>query len=343
MLAGCLTFCLAEDRIAEEVGLRLALLSIFEHCPAATVYVFRPEPTEEFSRWLQDFSGVRLISRRPVDAETWNCKPQALLDLLELGCREAIWLDSDIMLARSCSSLFEKQDERTIVLAEEMATTPHQGSATRTEKWGLPAGRAFPITMNSCVVRVTQQHRPFLVRWKEMLANPEYLAAQKLPMAERPFCFSGDQDAFSALLGSRDFNEVPVHFLKRGTDLIHSGGARTYSLWERLTGLGRQIPPIIHSPGPKPWIAFGPGRDLPGLFWTVQRLLLDVSPYMAIARRYRASLGAEGRWADYTTPVGRILRFSGFGHFALRGLPLTLVFTVVAFARRLVARFRPSR
>ena len=339
-----LTFCLAEDRGPEEMGLRVALLSLREHCPEAEVFVFRPDPAEAFLRWLQAFPKVTLIPRRPAEAETWNCKPQALLEMLDRGYQEVIWMDSDILLARSCTPVFEHSDQQTIVVTEEMVTTPHQGSMARTEHWGLAPGRPFPITMNSCVVRVTDFHRPLLNRWKKLLAEPAYLAAQKLPMVQRPFYFSGDQDVLNALLGSHEFNDVPVRFLRRGYDLIHSGGGRTYSLGERIKGLSYPIPPFIHSPGPKPWIAFNPTLNLTGFFWTFQRLLLEVSTYVALARRYRAQLGNEGRWVEYSTPVGIMLRAVGFGHHALRGLPLTFFSTILSSTKRCLRRFhaRPT-
>ena len=47
-----------------------------------------------------------------------------------------------------------------------------QGSAVRARGWDLPAGRAFPITLNTCVLRVTAAHVPLLRRWQGLLVGP---------------------------------------------------------------------------------------------------------------------------------------------------------------------------
>src|SRR4051812_10572634 len=78
-------FCLAEDRAAEEIGLRLALVSLSQCCPAASVVVYRPNPSEDFRGWVGGFPNVTLIPHFPAGAFAWNCKPQALLPLLEQG------------------------------------------------------------------------------------------------------------------------------------------------------------------------------------------------------------------------------------------------------------------
>jgi len=323
-----LTFCLAEDRIAEETGVRLALLSLREHHPEAKVFLYRPKPTTAFCEWLQAFPQVTLISEWP-GTSGWNCKPQALLNILDRGFESVTWLDSDIVVTRRFGHLLNPQDAKTLIVAEDPAVSFPQGSRVRTTAWNLTLGREFPITTNSCVLRVTQAHRPLLTRWNQLLGNPDYVAVQKNPSYMRPFHFFGDQDALSALLGSAEFADIPVHFLRRGRDVAHTGGARTYTLGERLGGLLRRAPPFLHNQWTKPWIALNPeANDFEGRFWVFHRIILEASPYVAVARTYQADVGSDTTWLTYSSPAGRMLRVLGLGHCPLRGLPLTAVATM---------------
>jgi hypothetical protein len=324
-----LTFCIADDRPLEEAGVRLVLLSLRRHHPDAAVYLYRPNPTPAFCEWLRTFPKVVLISRWP-GTGGWNCKPQALLEILDRGVEQVIWLDSDIIVTRPFGYLFADLDNQTLVVAKEPAVTPHQGTALRTEGWHLRVSRTFPITMNSCVLRITQAHRALLVRWNELLADPEYVAAQKLPLAERPVYFVGDQDALNALVGSTEFVGIPVYYLRLGLDVAHTGGARTYTLGERLGGLFHPAPPFLHNQWAKPWVALNPAQLQPGRFWIFHRIILESSPYMAVARTYESELGSDTAWMRYVSPLGRIVRFLGLGNVALSGLPLTAIAAMVA-------------
>ncbi len=42
-------FCLAEDRRGAEIGLKLAVLSLAEHCPDSRVVLFRPASAPGFA------------------------------------------------------------------------------------------------------------------------------------------------------------------------------------------------------------------------------------------------------------------------------------------------------
>jgi hypothetical protein len=327
------TFCLAEDRIAEEVGLRLALVSLRRHCPGAPVVVHRANPSADFTAWLRDFPSVTLIPAAPPGASSWNCKPHAMLPLLAEGRPEVVWLDSDIVLSRDPLYLFRGRPPEALLLAQEQCSSAHQGTAHRTTGWGLPVGRAFPRTLNTCVLRVTAHHLPLLRRWQEMLADERYVQFQQRPLQERPVHFMSDQDALNALVGAQECSSIPVVFLPTGRDVIHSGGALAYSLGERLAGLFRRIPPLVHGQGAKPWMMFDPAANLGGWFWFYRRLLMEVSPYLALARRHRAELGVPCPWLDYRSPLGLLCRMLGFGHFALRGLPLTAAATLLRGGR----------
>ena len=203
-----LTICLAEDRVNEETGFRLAILSLVEHAPDAIVLLYRPRPTASFIDWLKRFPQVQLITEWPGKAG-WNCKPQALLDVLDRGHNSVVWIDTDVLIGRAFQDIVDPGDDRTLVVAHDPANGFPQGSETRTLQWGMTVGRRFPITLNSCVLRVTQAHRPLLNRWNELLMTEEYVLAQKKPMHLRPTHLMGDQELLNALLGSTEFADIP--------------------------------------------------------------------------------------------------------------------------------------
>jgi hypothetical protein len=332
-------YCLAEDRELEEVGLRFAVVSLLKACPAARVVVYRAGASEAFRKWLGGFSGAELVRELPPGASSWNCKPHTLLPLLANGADEAIWLDSDIFVTRDPSHLFDPLGADELLGAEEFPTSPHpKGFAVRTAAWGLPPGRDFPVTLNSCVLRVTPAHTPLLVRWRELLADPAYIEAQKRP--DRPMHLISDQDVLNALLGSAEFAGVPVRCLRVGRDVIHCGGAIGYPLVRRLAGLFRRVPPFLHAIAGKPWWVFHPeyAKHHAPWFTRYRRLLQETSPYVSAARRMRAEIDMPCPWLDAGSLLGRALRVVGFGHHALLGMPLTAVATVGLTARNLVRR-----
>lgn len=327
-------YCLAEDRAGAEIGVRLAVLSLERWAPANPVYIFRPEPTDDFRQWLKQFPRVTLVTERLPGAWDWNCKPHAMLWLMDRGFDDVVWLDSDLVLANDPSPLFEGLTPETLIMVEEPASSTMHGSDLRTRGLGLPLGRTFPITLNSCVLRATPAHRALFEHWKELLADPEYHAWQKRPIETRPPHRLSDQDVLAGLVGSSQYSHIPVRQLRRGRDVIHSGGARAYGLGERLRGLFQRRPPVIHNPSVKPWMILWNKPGLEGRQWWLRRLALEISPYVAEVRQYRSRMGAEDCcWMDWKTPTGVALRILGFGNTALRGLPLTIVVTFIGWLR----------
>ncbi len=331
-------FCLAEDRDGAEIGLKLALLSLAEHCPGAPVVLHRPRPIPSFVRWVSRFPHVRLVADRPEGAEDWNCKPHALLPLLTGPDVQAVWVDSDLMLTRDVRPLFEGLSPGVLVATQEPVNQPHQGSEVRTRGWGLPVGRRLPFSVNTCLLRVTSAHRALLGRWRELLADPEYRRRQRGPIEERGIHLQSDQDVFAALLGSTGFADVPIHLLRHGLEVLHAGGALGFTLGERIRGLVHPVPTVLHAIAGKPWVLLGrPDARPPGWFFRMRELLQETSPYVAHARRYRTAVDEPTPWLDHHTFAGRMLRAAGLGHWAFRGLPITLVATAarqIAAARR---------
>lgn len=319
-------YILAEDRLSEEIGLRLAVVSLKRSIPSAAAVVFRPRARREFRTWLRQFQDVTLVDALPPGAYSWNCKPHVLLPQLDAGFDEAIWLDSDVLVARDPSYLFDGLDAEILVGAEEAPTSSDQGWAVRTADWGLPSGRDEPRTLNSCVLRVTRRHRAILGAWQDLLKRPDYVDWQARPVDERPLAFKGDQDVLNALLGSKTFANVPVRFLRGGVDVIHSGGGPGYSLTLRARGVFRRIPPFLHAIGGKPWVIFTPeyAAHHRGWYTTYRRMLQETSVYVTRARKLEGAVGEPSPWLRMRSPAGRVVSALGFGHFALRGLPLTM-------------------
>jgi hypothetical protein len=249
------TFCLSEDRAFDEIGLRMALCSLRRHCPDSPVFVYR-SPRQAFVDWLGGFPKVTLIPTSPSGANSWNCKPHSLLPILRGGAQEVVWLDADVLLAGDLRRIFHGWSFDTFGVCEEYRSAPRQGSRPRTEGWGLAIGREFPRTLNSAVLRVTPAHIPLLERWKGLLADPRYAVWQGRPLHERPLYAWGDQDVLNALLGSVEFATLPVRLLRSRRELIHCGSATSYPVGERIDGLLRRIPPVIHTQGEKPWVVF---------------------------------------------------------------------------------------
>ena len=341
-LARDTAFCLSEDRVDCEVGLRLAVLSLREHFPEAGIFVYRHGATEDFTTWMRAFERVTLIPERPPGAIEWNCKPQAMQPILEAGYRQVIWADSDIIATKHGRGAFTGLPDDAVLVTQEPTSARFQGTRVRTVGWNLPIGREFPFTLNSCIVRVTKAHAALLERWTELLLRPEYLTAQALRLEERPLHMMGDQDILNALLGSSDFAHVPVRVLGSGTEIVHTGGALGYSLGQRLQGLAGAKPGFLHATAGKPWLWLGgdPYWSRPNFAGWQRRLLQETSPYLAEARRYRDRLGLDTSWMDKRSGLGTLLRVLGFGHFALRGLPITLVATLASEGQRFVSEVR---
>lgn len=331
MSLGGIAFCLAEDRPDCETGLRLAILGLVRHCPDTPVYAFGPPADSSFAGWVRQFPQVTHIPGAPPGADTWNCKPHALKPILGKGYRDVVWLDSDILVTRDVRRLFRDLDDRTLLIAQEPASLPAQGTERRTKGWNLEVGRNLPFTLNSAVVRVTSYHLSLLDRWEELLGDSSYVSAQALPLGQRPLHMMSDQDVINALLGAREFADVPLHVLRSGVDIIHAGGGLGYSVLERCRGVFKRKPAFFHATAGKPWLWLGgePQWSQPDFFSWNRRLLQELSPYLTESRQYRAQLGIDSHWMSRHTGIGSLLRTLGFGHFAIRGLPVTVVASIM--------------
>ncbi len=332
-------FCLAEDRKGAEPGIKLAILSLHKHCPGAPIVLYRPSPLPEFADWLRRFPGVALRDAWPANLKGWDCKPAVLLDLLGQSPPDhVVWLDSDILVSRDPRPRLLSPPPESLVISGGAAHQPQSGTALRTRGWNLPVGRAYPDTFYSCVIRVTAHHRKLLERWQALLSDHQYLEARKLPFDRQPPHLMSDQDVLNALIGSREFESLAVDMLVHGRDILHTGGAAGFSLSERLRGMFASPPLFLHAIGSKPWVLLHPDWQGRELGFRHRRLQQELSEYVSQARGYRDGLDEPCEWMDFISWEGALFRALGLGHWALRGLPITLAATLVLQGRALIRR-----
>ena len=260
---------------------------------------------------------VVLSTTRPEGVTGWDVKPWLLLQELSEGRREALWLDDDMIVTRSLSSLVQQFPPDSLIVSEEWL--PSQAMPA-SQFWGMPAGRAIPM-INACFVRATQTHRRLLERYLAMACDPRYRAAQALPYERRPIPARHDGWLLIALLQSEEFSQVPLDCIRLGRHIAQCAGSSGYQPHHRLLDLFRGLPPLIHGLGRKPWEPVkSRGRS--------QRFLLDlatdVSPYVLAARRVARSLDMRLEWLEARTSVGAVLRGLTAGHPGMAGLPLAI-------------------
>jgi hypothetical protein len=242
----------------------------------------------------------------------YNVKPTLLRRALEEGAAEAVWLDSDVIVTGDPRQLWRGCPPDTIAVAEEFLGAPNQGGTLRTRAWNLPVGRELPSTTNSCIVRVTPAHLDLLRGWEDLLESDEYKQAQSRNWDQRPPHLMGDQDALSALLGSEKFGEIPIRWIRRGSEVAHCFEDRGYVLHQRLSNIAaRRTPILLHGQGPKPWHLVSSSSG---------RLHLEVSPYTLAAFEYLDGLGEETRWAARASVSAKLLRFIFGRHLTATGI-----------------------
>jgi hypothetical protein len=151
----------------------------------------------------------------------------------------------------------------------------------------------------------------------------------------------GDQDVLTALLTSKEFSQIPIHILRRGTQILQFNGIYGYTVAERMRNLLGDDPAFIHSFGGKPWSErwrLEPTNDLKEY---IKKIYLDLSPYTLSALRFKHELGCGTEWMEPHYMLSRILRTLGMGYPALVGLPIA-IFADLARAVEYLRKFRPS-
>jgi hypothetical protein len=242
--------------------------------------------------------------------------------LMDQGFDEVIWIDSDVIVLRNIT-IFSSLGLTTLVASEHtLADERWDPNALRARLWNLPVGRCLPFALSSGVLRVTKEHYHLLERWWALLQSSVYQDFQHRAWRQRPIHMLGDQDVLTALLTSEDFADIPIHILRRGTDIIMFDGIYGYTIPERVGYLLGHRPAFIHSGAGKPWSDSWRMNLTDGLVEYIKQVYLDLSPYTLSALRFRHELRCGTEWMEPHCAVSRILRSLGMGYPALVGLPI---------------------
>lgn len=338
-----LTFAVYEDRPRAVVGLKLLLASLCRHHPDACVHLFCPCADAAFERWIARRGRIEL-QQRPWAKCGWSIKPTVLLDVLDAGCPDVTWIDSDIIVTGKLTHLLHRDDPQVMVVLEETPWGPVPGGTYRTQSWGLPVGRPLPFAVNSGLVRVTSAHRELLAAWQELMKRPDYLQAQSIAYPSRPLHLRTDQDALEALLGSDSFARVRLHYLRCGVDVVQAVGPSGYAVAHRISSLFNGLPPLVHALGLKPWsppAGKGLRTRLSGWY---EQVYQELSTYVHVARGYRQELEEDCPWMEVRTTVGRICRAMTWRHPAIQGLPQAALDETARWFKRVAkALMQPAR
>jgi len=222
-----------EDRPDNLIGVQLLVLSLNRYSPDLRALVTVPGAPEAFRDWLQAQPNAELYDTR-LEASGWDVKPSLLLEHLGNGSPSVAWVDSDMIVTGNLSAKLAELPTESLIGTEDVWWGKRQGTPQRTLAWGLKPGRVLPVTVNTGFLRAATTHVPLLERWRDMLTMPDYRAAQKLGIGQRPLHLMGDQEVLTALRGAVDWQDVPVRLLRRGLDVAQCYGPGGFSPRERL-------------------------------------------------------------------------------------------------------------
>lgn len=313
-----LRVCSYEDRAEAMDGLILMGESLCRVDRKVSLHLTVPEAPASVRGWAEKRPEVVLCTEPPDGVRGWDVKPWLLLQELNAGRPEVIWLDSDMIVTRPISSLLKEFPGDSLIVAEEWDR--HEAIPV-SHLWELPAARPVrPI--NSCFLRATKSHRPLLTRWFQMTHDPRYREAQALPFERRPWHLASDQVLLTALLESDEFGRLPFDYLRLGRDIAQCAGSSTYRPHHRLLDLFRGLPPLIHCIGRKPWMS---RHDQGRIHRFLVDLADDVSPYVLASRRVARDLDMTPEWLHARTSLGALLRGLTAHHPAMAGLPLAIL------------------
>ena len=313
-----LRVCSYEDRAIGMDSLILMGESLCSVDQAVSLHLTVPDAPAKVREWAASRPEVELSTERLPELSGWNIKPSLLLKELDAGWEAPLWLDSDMIVSQPISKVVQRYSRDALLLAEEWTDAPPLAIA---EGWGLKSKRPIGV-VNNCFVRVTQAHRPMMERWRAMLHDPRYRAAQAMPYDRRPKHFLHDGWPLIALLECAEFADVEYDFIRRNGEIAQCAGSSGYRPTQRIIDVFRGLPALIHGLGRKPWEPSATGSG-------AQRLLLDlatdVSPYVLASRKVARKLRMNPSWVEARTLPGKVLRGVTGGHPGMAGLPLAIL------------------
>jgi len=341
------TVCVAEDREEFEPCLKLLLASLSFHSPGVAISLFYPVAGEAFLQWLSAYPQVQLQTDRLKKGYGWNVKPEAIMQLLDAGFDEVIWIDSDVLVTRDIRPLFHTLDEAVFVAAEQILAPNREDDdrdGRRAQGWQLSVGRVLRTGLNSGVLRATKRHYHLMKRWWELLQSDAYQSCQQKEFRKRPIHMLGDQDVLFALLTSTEFAQIPLRILRRGKHIVQFDGIWGYTTAERTRNLFGDGPTFIHSIGDKPWAACWKSERPSQLREYLKMVYLDVSPYTLSSAKFSKDLGCDTNWMRAHYKFSAILRSLAMRHPALTGLPMAVFADITWLIKRMhQSLFRQDR
>ena len=337
------TICIAEDRESCEPCLKLLLLSLQSHSPETLINLCYPVAKEAFVSWIRKYPRVRLRTAPLKSGYGWNVKPQAIMQLLDQGFDEVIWIDSDVIVKRNLLPLFSNLSNDSVAATENtLEDGRYDRNGVRARLWGLPVGRTLPFSLNSGVLRVTKENYQLMERWWALLQSDKYQKAQQTPWQQRPIHMLGDQDVLTALLTSQEFSRVPIRILRRGKDIIQFDGIYGYTIAERMRNVIGDGPAFVHSVAGKPWSEQWKQGSTHVLREYIKSVYLDLSPYTLSAIRFKDELDCRTEWMEPHYVLSRILRALGMQYMPLVGLPMAIFADLARLARYLLNSLRSN-
>lgn len=342
--------CLHEDRVGHFAGIQFAIASLHHYSPELKVALSFPNSNPEAERWIEQQPNVFRIQAHSVTAKGWNIKPDLLLMLLEQGYHQVVWLDADIIVNGPILTEITSEDASVLVSTEEPYWGQEQGTELRTRAWGLTPFRTLSATVNTGVIRVTQEHRQLIRDWQTLLRHPAYMEMQKIPDMQRPIHMVGDQEVLTALLGAKKYGLTRVRLLRRGVEIAQCFGAGGFCVSERVANvLSRRKPQLVHAMGAKPWTR---SSIPPSIFKSGGGLrrrinayyvyvMLEASPYLVAANNLKREDLSGSVWLKRFSFGGRLFATTGFNSINLTGLPLALIDSSGKLAKRVlkISRF----
>ncbi|RAH95913.1 hypothetical protein DLJ53_33715 [Acuticoccus sediminis] len=328
-----MTFCTYEDRTSDVIAVRLLAASLFRVHPEATLFLLGPGAASAPLPSTVPEAQIRRLPDLDIGARGWDVKPAALLHLLKSEANAVTWLDSDLIFTDRLPAHYANAPYDALIVAQEYRAARRQGSELRTTAWSLEPGHRLVHTVNSGIVGATRHHITLLETYRDMLAAPGYIAAQRIPFSDRPLHLAGDQDVLTALLGSKPYEGLDLVWLRAGRDIAQCQKADGFRVRERLRARLVQPPSIVHAQGMKPWRDHSP-----------RPLQLDLSPYAAIAKRHEVDLDlGKPDWL-YPRRLGfRVCHGLFRGDPYLRGIPTAVAAKGERVATKIFQRLRWRR
>ena len=175
--------CTYEDRRRYSAGLQLLAHSLRHACPDQQLTVLCPASLVDVFRRELPRERLSLREWPHPDVSGWSVKPSVLLNMLDEGHNEVVWMDSDLIVTSEFRDRLDHSE--AVVVTGEPRWVTQANRVGWAQGCGICVTPKFQNPINSCVIRVTPTHRRLLHEWQGRLASPEYHVEQALSLLDR--------------------------------------------------------------------------------------------------------------------------------------------------------------